>query len=1092
MNRYIKILIILFFVPNLLFSQSGSDCGGLVNVKWVQTDGGSEDDNISDIGTDSNGNIFITGYFSGFMNFQSHNLTTFGKKDFFLAKLDPEGKLIWIRTGGSTEDDYGTGLAVDNDDNIYVTGTYNGNSDFSGNTINSKGADDIFLIKYSSDGDYMWGVGIGNSRNDISGGVTIDSYNNPIITGAYSGVLSIANKVIFSRGDYDFLMVQYSSDGNFIWAANNGSASADYGKDILYNNLDEIFIVGEFSGTLFLGSEALVAIGNKDLFIAKYDRNGYFQWAKQIGSGSENDEIGKISTDNNGNVYVCCFNDISIDKAKVYKFSPSGTELLSFGFGGNGNVFPNAIIADDSESIYLTGRYFNGTDFGDGPTSVAGVDDYFLAKYDASGVFEYKYTAGGNGVDIGNSICSDINGSIIVGGSFQNIININNIPYQSKGNTDFMVIKYEKYFSFDDIIISSINCDPNNMCIDVSVLGGSPPLTYNWSSGGNVSKICGIPSGSYSVTVTDDSGCEIETLVNVPTLIPPTVNLPNSISICPDGSKILDAGPGFVSYKWNTNETSQSIEITNGGTYTVTVTDDNSCTASGSTVATKLPNIELFSDETITVCAKESVNFNIPGYSQYLWSDGSTNSTFSTNISGKYSLRVFDGACYYYDEIEILNYPVTPLDLTGNDFICEGGNTIISAGPGFVSYIWNDNSTNNFLWVDKEGTISVTVTDTYGCSASEDMDIRIIKNPNIDLGKDTAYCTDGSIRLSTENNSEYIYLWNTGSENYFTNINSSGEYWVKVTNKEGCFSYDTVMVTIYPLPNIGLGYNVEYCQGESELIEIPDIYASYKWSNGSTNNFITVTGTQKYYVTVTDFNGCSNTDSISGIEHLVNYPFLGNDTTLCDGIIYRLDPDHDYSGYKWSNGSNQPYLDVYQAGRYGLTVTDDIGCSNYSHINISYSLSPEIINANTGVGRITIDASGGTPPYTYSLDGETWQTSNIFENYPADYYTIYVMDENHCMDQRQVYLEEIIKIPSFFTPNGDGYNDYWEVEGLFNYPKAIVTIFDRYGKLLIEFNSGENWDGTYNGNPLPSDTYWYVIDLGNKMPVRKGNVTIKR
>ncbi|MCF0206916.1 MAG: T9SS type B sorting domain-containing protein, partial [Bacteroidales bacterium] len=94
---------------------------------------------------------------------------------------------------------------------------------------------------------------------------------------------------------------------------------------------------------------------------------------------------------------------------------------------------------------------------------------------------------------------------------------------------------------------------------------------------------------------------------------------------------------------------------------------------------------------------------------------------------------------------------------------------------------------------------------------------------------------------------------------------------------------------------------------------------------------------------------------------------------------------------------------------------------------------------------------------------------------------------------QQTYLDASVGVPDFFTPNSDGYNDEWRISGLYIYPNVVITVYDRYGKVLFEHKGSDfSWDGRYHGQHLPSDTYWYVIQLDGSVPPIKGSVTIKR
>ena len=108
----------------------------------------------------------------------------------------------------------------------------------------------------------------------------------------------------------------------------------------------------------------------------------------------------------------------------------------------------------------------------------------------------------------------------------------------------------------------------------------------------------------------------------------------------------------------------------------------------------------------------------------------------------------------------------------------------------------------------------------------------------------------------------------------------------------------------------------------------------------------------------------------------------------------------------------------------------------------------------------------------------------------AGEYTVYVRDNLNCkLSKKQIY---VLDYPRFFTPNSDGYNDLWKIKNLYLYNKAIITIFDRYGKLLKQLNaSSSGWNGNYNGIPLPADDYWFNINLVEKNTI-KGHFTLKR
>ena len=183
-------------------------------------------------------------------------------------------------------------------------------------------------------------------------------------------------------------------------------------------------------------------------------------------------------------------------------------------------------------------------------------------------------------------------------------------------------------------------------------------------------------------------------------------------------------------------------------------------------------------------------------------------------------------------------------------------------------------------------------------------------------------------------------------------------------------------------------------------------------------------------------------------------------------------------------GSESPIYNVSQSGVYKVLITNTVtGCVKEDETQINVSSAPQSVGAelvseifSSSLSTIEAFVIGGFGDYEYSLDGITWQDSAVFTNLPNGVYTIIARDKNGC---GELISNEIttISYPNYFTPNGDGYNDIWNITGLTNEFEAKIYIFDRYGKLMKQINpySG-GWDGTYNGNLVPSTDYWFKIE----------------
>ena len=208
--------------------------------------------------------------------------------------------------------------------------------------------------------------------------------------------------------------------------------------------------------------------------------------------------------------------------------------------------------------------------------------------------------------------------------------------------------------------------------------------------------------------------------------------------------------------------------------------------------------------------------------------------------------------------------------------------------------------------------------------------------------------------------------------------------------------------------------------------------------------------------------------------------------------------------YVWSKdgtilpGKTDYTLDVNEEGIYTVEVVNNVGCGRIRTIKVTASDIAVIETVDvvdmTAINTVTINVTGAGD-YEYSLAEATgyFQDSNVFTSVTAGIHEIFINDKNGCGQISKVIA--VVGVPKFFTPNGDGYNDYWSVKGVnatFN-SNSIIYIFDRFGKLLKQWvpASSEGWDGTFNGSPLPSDDYWYTIKLEDGREA-KGHFSLKR
>lgn len=300
------------FGNTILNSSSGVDNDIFVakldasgNWSWAKRAGGQQDNKCMGIDVDLYGNCYITGYFRGLAIFGDFGFISAGNNDIFISKLDPNGNWQWARRAGGTGDDYGYGITSDPNGNVYCSGSFRIHADFGSFTAGG-GMDDLFVTKLDSEGNWLWVSSAGGSWNDRCKSITSDANGNCYVTGAVSGNANIGPFYLSGYGNDDVFIAMINTNGNWIWARNAGGSGYDYVEDIDIDEFNNCYITGHFSGTAYFGSDALICQISEDVFLSKLDSAGNWLWAKKTG-GAGTDAGHGITLDDDGACYVTGF-----------------------------------------------------------------------------------------------------------------------------------------------------------------------------------------------------------------------------------------------------------------------------------------------------------------------------------------------------------------------------------------------------------------------------------------------------------------------------------------------------------------------------------------------------------------------------------------------------------------------------------------------------------------------------------------------------------------------------------------------------------------------------------------------------------------
>jgi len=422
------------------------------NWLWVKQAGGTGYDESYGITTDSSGNSYVTGLFSGTASFGNITLTNSGYADIFVAKLDSSGNWLWAKQAGGTSDDYCYSIAIDSSGNSYVTGYFSGTASFGNITLESSGYNDIFVVKLDSSGNWLWAKQAGGIDYDESYGITTDSSGNSYVTGCFQGTASFGNTNLISNGYNDIFVAKLDSSGNWLWAQKAGGTDWDEGIGIATDSSGNSYVTGCFSGTASFGNITLTSNGSADIFVAKLDSSGNWLWAQKAG-GTDWDKGISIATDFSGNSYVtgffkgiASFGNITLESSGyndifVAKLDSNGNWLWAKKTGGTDWDEGHDIAVDSSGNSYVTGYFAEFASFGNITISSSGNADIFVAKLDSSGNWLWAKQAGGTGTDYGHGITIDSSGNSYVTGCFSGTASFGNITLESSGYNDIFVTK---------------------------------------------------------------------------------------------------------------------------------------------------------------------------------------------------------------------------------------------------------------------------------------------------------------------------------------------------------------------------------------------------------------------------------------------------------------------------------------------------------------------------------------------------------------------------------------------------------------------------------------------------------------------------
>ena len=658
-----------------------------------------------------------------------------------------------------------------------------------------------------------------------------------------------------------------------------------------------------------------------------------------------------------------------------------------------------------------------------------------------------------------------------------------------RGCTDFVNVQITQ----PNLLQVQIDSVANVFCFDsaqgaifVSVSGGTVPYSYHWSDGDSVQNINTLAAGTYNLTVVDSKGCSSSagTTISQPFRLYVNVASYHNLHCFNDSSGSIETaasgGAPPYTFLWSNNSTFQNIYGLQQGTYSLTVSDANGCISTLSqsltqptTLVQSISGVNALCAGSASADANYTLSGGIPPYS-YFWNNGATTQSLANVNGGTYVVMAKDAnGCTITDNITLIEPTDINIAGTVRNALCyqtpTGAVDIVATGgtPGYT-YNWTNSVTtaNNDNIV--AGNYTVTVVDANGCVKSADFTVagspQLIANVGVTSPRCNGDFSGSLTAIATGGTEPYVYLWSGGATGVSIDSLQAGIYQLTVTDALGCTATASTTLNQPAAVIVTAAVNGSRC---------------FNTANGSV--IAAVTGGVAPYVFI--LNGIQQVSDT--FTHLPpgNYAILVIDKNGCQGSTT-------------FSVSSPAQISV------ALTVTDQVILTGMKTQLSAVAVSDTAI-LNYIWSPITMDSAD---VFDYGNCTDTSDCSTPYVKPPfTQVFTVTIMNADSCYASDTVTV--LVKnqpssfIPTAFTPNGDGKNDFFEFD-ILGANTVEVNIFNRWGSKIYSnpnqangITGSHGWDGTVSGKPVPEDTYVYQLKVtyfDGTVKNQSGTITVMR
>ncbi|NDI99290.1 T9SS type B sorting domain-containing protein [Flavobacterium sp. LaA7.5] len=635
----------------------------------------------------------------------------------------------------------------------------------------------------------------------------------------------------------------------------------------------------------------------------------------------------------------------------------------------------------------------------------------------------------------------------------------------------------------------------------------------------------------------------------------PTITATSPVNLCVEGTVTLTATPSTGTVNWYNQATGGTALATASNTFTTPfintnttyyaeAVSNNGCISAtrAAVVVNVAPLPTVTATSPIALCAGDTATLEAQttaGTVNWYTQPGGgtpigTGTPFTTPVLTTsvtyYAEAVSSEGCASAGRaavtINVSPYPT--ISATIPDTICGEGSVTLQATPSVGIINWYNATTGGNLIGTGNSIASpvINATTTFyaeavnnDCLSENRVAVTVTVNPLPTItvtAPEVQLCQEGVAILEATASDGVInwYADETGGSLLFSGnefetpfLTESTTYYAEAVSTANCISAERTAVTVVitPLPTLTTDVDVTTCFDNPTLLEATPSAGTINWYTDATGGTPIATGTtfttpalteDAIYYAEAVHNGCPSAVRTAINITVVPLPEAGADEAVlfCENDTELLDAEIDDDvTYLWDTGETTPRITIDEAGTYTVTITNASGCTDSQTFTAGIILAPDItvVQVNN-TDEATIIMEDNTQDYEYSLDGVNYQSSPVFRDLKDGTYMAFARSLNGCGIDTKTF--RVLLVQKYFTPNNDGINDAFTIAGMATaYPQATVTVFDRYGKIIIGLNRyNREWDGTYNGNKLPATDYWYIIKLNSTSPEIKGHVSLVR